>query len=606
MRRKESFERLLGIAFFPQQAYFDIICNLPETSLDRLTCYAAELNLAKLRWQSSRGGYSTKVVPQLKAAQKLPSIPARTRFAPSPTGYLHLGSLRTALYNYLLAKATGGQFLLRIEDTDTKRTISGAEDSICRDLAWAGLQWDEGPQIGGPYAPYRQSERTAQYQEHAAKLLDSRHAYRCFCTQERLDSLARERKRLGLPTYYDRNCLSITKEESDERAHRFEPHVVRLVTPAQYPEYNDLVYGHVGKPKGQRLGPASQNSFEDPVLLKSDGSPTYHLANVVDDHHMKITHVIRGAEWMPSTPKHLELYKAFDWDPPAFAHVALLQDTNKQKLSKRDLNMDLEKLRREGILPEALMNFVALLGWSHSMGSDFFSPQQLIDNFSLKFTKGNVVVNFGKLNYLQGLHFRNYLVEANENVERIVDQIVTHLREDSKIMILPETLNGRTLREFVMALLRMDTSSSFTIASSFVERHRSIFGYRQSEPGRAIKKPRHELLLIAEAVQQIREVQNDNWSVAVLKNRVASVTQYIVQKDNFNLQSAENLKDPNYVNNSLLTWLRWAIVDGQHGPSMFDIMALLGRDTTLRRLKAAQLELSVISEEDAASSSENI
>ncbi|MCJ1431250.1 Glutamate--tRNA ligase mitochondrial [Xylographa pallens] len=561
---------------------------------------------AKIRWRTSRRGHSTKIVPQLKAAQKLPGIPARTRFAPSPTGYLHLGSLRTALYNYLLARATGGQFLLRIEDTDTKRTVFGAEDAICRDLAWAGLQWDEGPQVGGPYAPYRQSERTALYKEHAAKLLKSRHAYRCFCTQERLDSLATERNKLGLPTYYDRTCLSITEDESDERAHHAEPHVVRLVTPAQYPAYNDLVYGVVGKPKGQRLGRPNQNGFEDPVLMKSDGSPTYHLANVVDDHHMKITHVIRGVEWMPSTPKHLELYKAFGWEAPAFAHVGLLQDSKKQKLSKRDLNMDLEKMKMDGILPEALMNFVALLGWSHSMGSDFFTLQQLIDNFSLKFTKGNVIVNFGKLNYLQGLHFRKELVEGNENVERILDQIVTLLQEDSKIVVDPEILNGRTLREFVMALLRLETSSSFTIASRFVERHRSIFGYRQSEPSRAIKRPRHELSLIAEAALQIRDVPIDEWSVAILKARVASVVQDIVQKDHYNSENAESLRDFKYVNSSLLAWLRWAIVDGNHGPSMFDIIELLGRDTTLRRLKTAELELSAVQGEDTIVSSKKI
>ncbi|MCJ1377020.1 Glutamate--tRNA ligase mitochondrial [Xylographa soralifera] len=535
---------------------------------------------------------------------------ARTRFAPSPTGYLHLGSLRTALYNYLLAKATGGQFLLRIEDTDTKRTVHGAEDAICQDLAWAGLQWDEGPQVGGLYAPYRQSERTALYKEHAAKLLNSRHAYRCFCTQERLDSLARERNKLGLSTYYDRTCLSITEDESDERAHNSEPHVVRLVTPAQYPEYNDLVYGHVGKLKERRLGLAKQNGFEDPVIIKSDGLPTYHLANVVDDHYMKITHVIRGVEWMPSTPKHLELYKAFGWEPPAYAHVGLLQDINKQKLSKRDFNMDLEKMKMDGILPEALMNFVALLGWSHAMGSDFFTLQQLIDNFSMKFTKGNVVVNFGKLNYLQGLHFRKHLVEGSKDFERIVDRIVTLVDDDSEMVVDPEILNGRTLREFLISLLRLDTSSSFTTASSFVERHRSIFGYRQSEPDRArmfqTERPRHEIRLIAEAAQHIGDVPRDQWSVAALKSQIASVVQDIVRKDHFNQENAESLKDAKYVNNSLLAWIRWAIVDGQKGPSMFDIIELLGRNTTLQRLEAAELRLSTIQEGDTVSSSKKI
>ncbi|MCJ1388184.1 Glutamate--tRNA ligase mitochondrial [Xylographa bjoerkii] len=491
-----------------------------------------------------------------------------------------------------------------------KRTVPGAEDRICQDLQWAGLQWDEGPQIGGPYASYRQSERIALYKEHATKLLISRHAYRCFCTQDRLNSLARERNKLGLPTDYDRTCMSITEEESNHRAHHGEPHVVRLVTPAQYPEYNDLVYGLVGKPNGQCRGLANQTGFEDPILMKTDGSPTYHLANVVDDHNMKITHVIRGVEWMPSTPKHLELYKAFGWEPPAFAHVGLLQDSNKQKLSKRDLNMDLEKMKVDGILPEALMNFVALLGWSHTMGSDFLNLQQLIDNFSLKFTKGNVVVNFGKLNYLQGLHFRKHLAEGSEDVERIVDQIATLLEEDSEIVIDPELLNGRTVREFLMALLRLDTSSSFATASSFVERNRSIFGCRRCESGRARtfqgERPRQEVLLIAEAARQIGDVPTDQWSAAGLKSRVASVVQDVVQKDHFNPENAESSKDAKHVNQSLLAWLRWAIVDGQKGPSMFDIIELLGRDTTLRRLEAAELRLTAMQEEDILSSSKKI
>ncbi|KAL8694491.1 MAG: hypothetical protein Q9224_003565 [Gallowayella concinna] len=229
-------------------------------------------------------------------SQQLPSSPARTRFAPSPTGYLHLGSLRTALFNYLLAKATGGQFLLRIEDTDKKRTIPDAEERLCNDLRWAGLQWDEGPGIGGPYGPYRQSERTALYQEHAEKLLQSGHAYRCFCSSEKLNELARRRANLGLPSDYDRTCGGIPREQSDERASAGDPFVVRLRVPSEPPEYIDLVYGSVGKPnhdkKAHNLGEAL---YEDPVLLKGDGLPTYHLANVVDDHHMEITHVVRAA-----------------------------------------------------------------------------------------------------------------------------------------------------------------------------------------------------------------------------------------------------------------------------------------------------------------------
>ena len=249
----------------------------------------------------------------------LPATAARTRFAPSPTGYLHLGSLRTALFSYLLAKRTGGQFVLRIEDTDQKRTVADAELRLMADLRWAGLQWDEGPGVGGPYGPYRQSERRHVYQHHAHRLLDAGHAYRCFCSPARLQALAEHRHRLGLATDYDRACAPLSRAESDERAHRGELHTIRLRAPDRYPAYQDLVYGTV-KPLAKR-GPAADVSFDDPILLKSDGLPTYHLASVVDDHLMHITHVIRGSEWMPSTPKHVALYSALGWAPPAFAHV---------------------------------------------------------------------------------------------------------------------------------------------------------------------------------------------------------------------------------------------------------------------------------------------
>ena len=239
-----------------------------------------------------------------KSSQKLPAKPARTRFAPSPTGDLHLGSLRTALFNYLLAKATGGQFLLRVEDTDQKRTVPGAQERICRDLRWAGLQLDEGPEVGGDYGPYQQSQRTAIYSKHAQQLLQSGHAYRCFCSAERLDELVRMRNQLGLPTDYDRTCLGLTREESDAKASQGHTHTIRLKVPDVYPRYDDLVYGRVGgarPPKEKSLTHALQ-SFEDPILLKSDGLPTYHLANVVDDHLMEITHVVRAVVCTASAP----------------------------------------------------------------------------------------------------------------------------------------------------------------------------------------------------------------------------------------------------------------------------------------------------------------
>ncbi|KAL8708449.1 MAG: hypothetical protein Q9220_006673 [cf. Caloplaca sp. 1 TL-2023] len=278
-----------------------------------------------------------------------------------------------------------------------KRTVANAEERLYEDLKWAGLQWDEGPDIGGPHGPYKQSERTVIYREHSERLLHSGHAYRCFCSAEKLNELARRRASLGLPNDYDRTCEGLPIEQSDERASKGKAFVVRLRTPIESPEYIDLVYGLVGKPAhNKRARNLGQVSYEDPILLKTDGLPTYHLANVVDDHHMDITHVIRATvreqfptigfwvlltseqEWMSSTPKHLMLYKALGWTAPQFAHVGLLQDSLRQKFSKRKGDLDIRKFKDEGIFPEALLNYVALYGWSHTSKSDFLSLSDLV------------------------------------------------------------------------------------------------------------------------------------------------------------------------------------------------------------------------------------
>ncbi|KAG8530320.1 uncharacterized protein KY384_004822 [Bacidia gigantensis] len=359
----------------------------------------------------------------------LPETPARTRFAPSPTGYLHLGSLRTALFNYLIAKATNGQFILRLEDTDKKRTVADSEQRLYEDLQWAGLQWDEGPVVGGPRGPYRQSERTNIYTSEALELIKSGHGYRCFCSQERLQTIAEKRRLEGFWTDYDRECFSISPEDSEARATNGDAHVIRLKTPDMIPPYTDLIYG---KFPGQRIW--QSGNYEDPVLIKSDGNPTYHLANVVDDHHMEISHVIRATEWLPSTPKHITLYNAFGWKPPVFAHVGLLQDSNKRKLSKRAASDTLKMFRESGYLPEALINYLALMGWSHKLTSDFMTMQDLIHNvrsfvthvdlltgqFDLKFTKGDVNVATEKLGYLQAKYAKLQVATNGPHLDKMV------------------------------------------------------------------------------------------------------------------------------------------------------------------------------------------
>lgn len=323
----------------------------------------------------------------------------RVRFAPSPTGYVHVGSLRTALYNYLFARHHGGDFIIRIEDTDQERLHEGAVENLLETLKWTGLDADEGPEKGGPRGPYYQSERLALYREHIDQLIENGTAYPCFCSSERLDKIRAEQQENKQEIKYDGHCRHISKDEAAKRI-KNENYVVRMKVPADGETVvNDLVRGEV----------RFQNTLiDDQILLKSDGFPTYHLANVVDDHHMGITHVIRGEEWLPSTPKHVLLYEFFGWDLPQFAHLPLLLNPDRSKLSKRQGDVAVEDYRSKGYLPQALVNFVALLGWHPAGDEEVFELEKLIKEFSLeRVTKAGAVFNLEKLNWMNGVYLRN-------------------------------------------------------------------------------------------------------------------------------------------------------------------------------------------------------
>jgi glutamyl-tRNA synthetase len=312
------------------------------------------------------------------------STPARVRFAPSPTGYLHIGGLRTALYNYLLARQTGGAFILRVEDTDQKRFVADAEADIYASLAWAGLHPDEGPREGGPHGPYRQSERGRLYEEAIAQLIEGGHAYYAFDTEEALQA-AREAAggnfKYGASTRMAmRNSLSLSAEEVARLRASGAPHVVRLRCPDDETiSFTDLIRGPVQ---------FASEALDDQVLLKSDGLPTYHLANVVDDHDMGITHVIRGEEWLSSVPKHLLLYRYLGWTAPAMAHLPLIMNPKGGKLSKRDgaalgIPVLVHQYQEAGYAPEAVLNFLALLGWNPGTDEEVFSLGELTEAFDL-------------------------------------------------------------------------------------------------------------------------------------------------------------------------------------------------------------------------------
>jgi glutamyl-tRNA synthetase len=321
----------------------------------------------------------------------------RTRFAPSPTGALHAGSVRTALFNYLAARATGGSFLLRVEDTDQGRYHPGSELQILESLRWLGLDWDEGPEVGGPHDPYVQSLRTELYRSEAERLVETGGAYWCTCTPARLEQMRAEQRRAKQPTRYDRRCLGRREEVAAEIA-AGAPAVLRQRIPPGRTEWDDLIRGPIA---------FDNDEIDDSVLLKSDGFPTYHLANVVDDHAMQVTHVIRAEEWIPSTPKHLCLYRALGWEPPRFAHVPVVLGEDGQKLSKRRGARDILEYRDLGYLPAGLVNAMALLGWSSGTEEEVFTIEELIERFSLdRVNPAPAVFDSKRLDRLNGIHIR--------------------------------------------------------------------------------------------------------------------------------------------------------------------------------------------------------
>lgn len=336
------------------------------------------------------------------------STPARVRFAPSPTGHMHLGSARTALYDYLLARQSGGQFVLRIEDTDVKRYVPGAEEELISGLKWLGLEYDEGPDKGGPYGPYRQSERKEIYLDYAHQLIESGHAFYCFCTPERLARVREEQQHRKEPPHYDGTCRLLSKEEAEARVRAGESHVIRFKTPK---EGTTTVHDHL---RGDIT--VENRTLDDYILVKSDGWALYHLAAMVDDHLMKITHVIRGSEWLPTFPLHGLICRAFGWQEPVWIHLSVfLKPSGKGKMSKRESaelikdghSIFIKDLRELGYTPEAVVNWISLMGWSYDDHTEFFSLRDLVEKFSIDHLNPSpAAINFTKLDHFNGLHIR--------------------------------------------------------------------------------------------------------------------------------------------------------------------------------------------------------
>ncbi len=360
----------------------------------------------------------------------------RTRFAPSPTGYMHIGNLRTALYTYLIAKKSGGKFILRIEDTDQERYVEGAVDIIYRTLRTVGLNWDEGPDVGGPVGPYIQSERMGIFKKYAEELVEKGEAYYCFCDKDRLTELKAVQEASGVNPMYDRHCRNLSKEEIAEKLAAGVPYVIRQKIPETgTTTFHDELYGDIT---------VDNSTLDDQILLKTDGMPTYNFANVVDDHLMGITHVVRGNEYLASSPKYNLLYKAFGWEVPTYIHVEHIMKDKQNKLSKRNGDASFEDLMTKGYLCEAVINYIALLGWAPKGEREIFTLEELIEEFDINgLSKSPAIFDPLKLRAINGEYIRKLTPEKfYEHAEPFIKQVVT--RSDVDLTKIAALLQNRT------------------------------------------------------------------------------------------------------------------------------------------------------------------
>ncbi len=356
--------------------------------------------------------------------------PVRTRIAPSPTGFPHVGTAYIALFNMVFAKSMGGEFILRIEDTDQVRSTAQSEAMILNALKWMNLEWSEGPDVGGPHAPYRQSERSDIYKKYAQQLLDDGHAFRCFCTPEELDEMRQAQMAAGVAVKYDGRYADLPRAESDALAASGKPFVIRMKVPTEgVCTITDMLRGEVTIPWEQ---------VDMQVLLKTDGLPTYHLANVVDDHLMQITHVLRGEEWLPSAPKHQLLYQYFGWEMPVLCHMPLLRNPDKSKLSKRKNPTSITYYRDAGVLPEALLNYLGRMGYSLPNEQEKFTLSEMIESFDIqRVSLGGPVFDIEKLHWLNGEYLR--AMEPSE----LKNKILAWAFDDDKLTAIAKAIQPR-------------------------------------------------------------------------------------------------------------------------------------------------------------------
>lgn len=488
------------------------------------------------------------------------SKPVRVRFAPSPTGYLHIGGARTAIYDWLLARATGGQFILRIEDTDRGRFVPDSLQDIMDNLRWLGLQWDEGPEAGGPHAPYLQSERLPLYHRRAEDLVAAGKAYYCFCSPERLAALRAEQEKAKRPSGYDRLCRDLPMSEAQSRLARGEKAAVRFKIPLDgTTSFTDAIRGGIT---------VDNRTLDDMVLLKSDGFPTYHLAATVDDHEMGITHVLRGDEWLASAPRHVLLYRAFGWEPPVFAHLPIfLNPAGSGKLSKRHGATSVREYREQGYLPEALFNFLLLLGWHPQDEREIFTPAEAAAAFTLdRVSKSPVALSFEKLDWFNGVYIRQ--MDPRDLAGRCLPFL-------QRAGLLPDPCPAERL-DYLARLIPLVQERLRTLAEA-----PDLLGYFLRE---SIEPPPPEMLLgkkghPEQVLQVLRRVRE---TLAAAGGFVEAEIEAALRK----LASDLGLKD-----GEVFMPVRVAISGRTATPGLFETMAAIGRERCLERIERAAAAL---------------
>ena len=475
----------------------------------------------------------------------------RVRFAPSPTGELHLGGARTALYNYLFTKKQGGDFIVRLEDTDQERFVPGSLDRILNGLKWLGLVWTEGPDIGGPHGPYVQSERSALHQQYARELVAKGHAYHCFCSSQRLEELRKSQEAQKLPTRYDRHCLKLNEGEVTAKLAKGESSIIRLKIPEGDTTFTDLIHGPMR---------VSNNTLDDQVLLKSDGFPTYHLANVVDDHLMDITHVIRGEEWLPSAPKHIILYQALGWVPPQFAHLPNVLNEQRAKLSKRrdGETVWVETYQRRGYLPQAFVNFLVLMGWHPTSDRELFTLEELVQEFDLKrVQKGGAIFSPKKLDWLNTQYIKKLDIKT---LDALLQPYYRQLAEQGGRKSADTNHLSEVLRSRLVTLAETLTQAGWYFKPE-LQLTPELLTPSNGQPD----KTAQALRAASEAMEKVEE-----WDTNGIKNSLQAVV------------------DQGQFSRAELLWpVRVALTGERQSPDVYEIAWALGRDESLKRLAAA-------------------